>query len=211
MESIEDIKLKISDKTIAVIGAGGLGGYIIGLASRLGLAKIFVFDGDLFSQSNIDRQLYCKKQTLGKNKAEVAAESCNEVGVTEAIAVAVFFNEEYFELIKDVDCVIDATDNIASRLLLERFGELYNVPIIHGAIDGMYGHVAVVKPGEKTISKLYSGEEIKPGKTISFVPSLIASIQVSQMAKLLSGEKTLGKGELFIVDFIESTTKVINI
>ncbi|HQC54717.1 MAG TPA: ThiF family adenylyltransferase [Clostridia bacterium] len=211
VDLIEDIKVKINGKSIAVIGAGGLGGYIIGLTSRLGLSKIFIFDGDLFTTSNIDRQLYCQKDTLGRNKAEVAAESCSAIGVTETIAIQDYFGEEYFDLIKDVDCVVDATDNVTTRRLLEKFGEAYSIPIIHGAIDGMYGHVAVVRPGDKTITKLYRVEVRKPGKTFSFVPSLIASIQVSQMTKLLSGGRTLRKGELLIVDFATSNTQIINI
>lgn len=208
---INEVAKGLEDKSIAVIGAGGLGGYIIGLSSRLPLKKIYIFDGDVFSQSNMDRQLYCTKETIGKSKALIAAEKCNEIGVTEAVGINEYFTIEHCEKIMNVDCIVDATDNIAARLMLEKVGEILNIPIIHGAIDGFFGHVAVVKPGEKTLSKLYANKGNTAGPTLSFVPSIIASIEVSQMAKLLCCDKTLGKGELLMVDLNNDETRVIKI
>ena len=71
----EEIQNVCLTKTVAIVGAGGIGGYIIEHFARLGVKKIIIFDGDNFELSNINRQRFCNLQTIGKNKAEEAKEA----------------------------------------------------------------------------------------------------------------------------------------
>ncbi|MBP8653810.1 MAG: ThiF family adenylyltransferase, partial [Proteocatella sp.] len=63
----ENISLR--SKKIAVIGCGGLGGYIIEMLARLGVGTLAVADGDVFEESNLNRQLLSDTGVIGKNKA----------------------------------------------------------------------------------------------------------------------------------------------
>ena len=60
-------------KRVAVIGCGGLGGYVIEELVRIGVGQLHLFDPDVFSPSNCNRQLNALEPTMGQNKAEVAA------------------------------------------------------------------------------------------------------------------------------------------
>jgi tRNA A37 threonylcarbamoyladenosine dehydratase len=60
------------NKSVAVIGCGGLGGYIIEMLARLGIGNITVVDGDVFNETNLNRQLYSSPNVIGKNKALIA-------------------------------------------------------------------------------------------------------------------------------------------
>ena len=65
----------LKEKTVTVIGCGGLGGYLINGAARLGIGKLRLIDCDVFSESNLNRQLFCTEKNLGKSKAQEAAKA----------------------------------------------------------------------------------------------------------------------------------------
>ena len=65
---------ELSDKKVAVIGCGGLGGYAIEMLARAGVGHIVCCDGDYFSESNLHRQLLSSEKNMGFSKARVAAE-----------------------------------------------------------------------------------------------------------------------------------------
>lgn len=67
----EDLQKILLTKKIAVIGCGGQGGYIIEYLARLGVKEITFWDGDIFEESNLNRQLGCTIDTIGYKKAVV--------------------------------------------------------------------------------------------------------------------------------------------
>jgi len=192
-------------KRIAIIGLGGLGGHIIDQCARIGIGHIIGFDPDCFDQTNLNRQLLCNEQVIGLSKAKVASEHVKKVNST--INVQCFeveitaFNAKTY--LKDVDVVIDAVDNIATRLLLEKVCTELKVPLVSGAIAGWFGQVTVVYPHENTLTKIYPsnikhGIEKQLGNP-AFTPALVASIEVCEVVKVLLGlSETLRKKLLFI-------------
>ena len=60
--------------SVAVFGAGGVGGAVIEALARSGIGRLDIIDGDTFSLSNLNRQLLAVEQTVGKSKTEVAKE-----------------------------------------------------------------------------------------------------------------------------------------
>lgn len=207
----ENLIEKIAGKTVAVIGAGGLGGYVIGELMRLPLGELVIVDGDVFSVSNLDRQLFSSTATLGKNKAEVAKLEVEKVGFIENVtAFTAFFNiQNGEELLKSADIAIDCTDNLYARLELETVCDRLAIPLVHGAINGAVGQVAVIMPASHGLTKLYGGKlPRKTQKTLPYVPAATASLQVSEAVKVLAGEPTL-IGEMLIADF--STLEFIKV
>ena len=70
---------ELGEKSVAVIGCGGLGGYAIEMLARVGVGHLRVCDGDAFAETNLNRQLLCTEDMLGKSKAEAAAERIRAV------------------------------------------------------------------------------------------------------------------------------------
>lgn len=100
-------------KTVAVIGAGGCGGYILEHLARIGVKKIIIFDGDNFELSNINRQRFCDSSTIGMNKARVAKEAIEAINEEiDIVAIEDFFSDEYVDIISsnNVDVVFHAAD-----------------------------------------------------------------------------------------------------
>jgi molybdopterin/thiamine biosynthesis adenylyltransferase len=209
---IDKLSECIKDKSIAIIGAGGLGGNIISLVARLNPKKIQIFDGDTFCASNLNRQLFCTDKTLGLNKAVCAKNAISDYARAEVIATSEHLTKENSFMLSGFDIIIDATDNLEVRYLLQSVCNKYKVPIIHGAINGLFGQVAVLTPESELLSMLNANKTAVPsGVTLSYVPALIASVQVSEMVKLMAGISTLKCDQLIIIDLLTNDARIITL
>lgn len=124
---------KLNNATVAVFGIGGVGSYTVEALVRGGIGKLYLFDGDCVSQTNINRQLVATTRTVGMAKVDVAAEHCNEVNPdAEVFAQKLFFSSENADRIDfhGFDYVVDAIDTVSSKLLLIEKAKEANVPVI---------------------------------------------------------------------------------
>lgn len=202
---------------ICVVGCGGLGGYIIEELGRLGIGYITAVDGDVFDESNLNRQLLSSMENLGCSKAEAAEERMKKVNpLIKVIPVYQRLNiENGLNIITGHDVVIDALDNIESRLVLEKLAEQAKIPIVHGAIAGWFGQVTTVFPGDGTLSLIYPqkkdhGIENELGNP-SFTPAIVASIQVAEAVKILIKRGYTLKKKLLIINLLEQEFEVIEL
>lgn len=85
---------QLLQKTVLLIGCGGVGGYEAELLVRLGIRKLIFFDGDSFEQTNLNRQLGCGYPTIGKNKAAVLSEYLSSFSDVELVAYPHYFGSE---------------------------------------------------------------------------------------------------------------------
>ncbi len=183
---------------IAVIGCGGLGGYVIEELARLGVGRIVAIDPDVFEEHNLNRQLFATPKTLGQPKAEAALDRVNEINpaVTVTPVTDAFCRANGRNLLDGVTLVVDALDCISCRLELAETCTEMIIPMVHGAIGGWYGHVATQLPGDTTVQSIYrnwvqgKGIEKELGNP-AFTPAVVASLQVAEACKIV-----LGKGEL---------------
>lgn len=202
---------------VAVVGCGGLGGYVIEMLGRLGVGKITAIDGDVFEESNLNRQILSDSNCLGLEKALKAKERMKEVNpFIEVEAIVEWLTEFNGEnILKGADVVVDALDNIDTRLMLEKICEKLQIPLVHGAIGGWYGQVTTVLPGDRTISRFYGkntsqGIEKKLGNP-SFTPALVAAIEVSEVIKLLINRGDLLRNKVLFIDLLEHEYEIIEL
>lgn len=205
-ESEQSLLLKSS---VCVAGCGGLGGYSIELLARIGIGKITVIDGDIFDETNLNRQLLSKESNIGINKALSAKKRIKQINPEiECTAIETFLNENNAEeLINGHDVVIDALDDIPSRFILQSACKKISIPMIHGAVEDWYGQVSTIFPNDDTLQKIYSGnlEKTKISGTLAFAPPIISSIQVSEAVKVIIKRGTLLRYKLLVVDLLDQT------
>lgn len=132
----EELQQKCLNKTIAIIGLGGCGGYILEHFIRLGVKRIFAFDGDKFEETNLNRQRFCNSETLNKNKASAAFELAKKINSEIPLFfIEDFFSEKYLNLIfeNNIDLVIYAADYYTNLIELNKAITkclIHNIPII---------------------------------------------------------------------------------
>ena len=186
----EEECLALRKKKVLVVGCGGLGGHIIDQLARLGIGHLRVVDGDVFDESNLNRQLLSEVPLLGPGKAKAAADRVRRVNPNVTVEAVEHFlsGENVHPLLEGCDAVLDALDNIGSRKTLAAACAEKNIPYIYGAISGWVAQAAVSMPGDGLIEALYpEGTEIFDKSVLSFTPALCASLQVSLCVKLLTG------------------------
>jgi len=203
-------QLRLFRSRVAVIGCGGLGGYIIEELARLGVGTIVAIDPDIFIEHNLNRQLLSSPGQLGHVKVEAAAARVAQINpaVTLIPLRETFTRNNGSELLRNSHVAVDALDSVSVRLeLAEVCGEM-GIPFVHGAIGGWYGQVFTQLPGETTLQKLYAGREGGTGieKKLgnpSFTPAVIASLEVAETCKVLLGVGRQGKGRKLAIDLLD--------
>jgi len=203
--------LLLREKKVLVAGCGGLGGYIIELLARIGVGSIICVDGDVFDESNLNRQLLSEVPRLGKSKAEAAGERVQRINPETAVqAIHVFLDEgNAAGLISGCDAVLDGLDSIPARRMLARACAGANIPFIHGAIRGWVAQAAVSMPGDGLIERLYpENTSVSDKSVLSFTPSLCASMQVSLCTKLLCG-RPVETGMIHYFDLLDMEFETI--
>lgn len=209
----DDIINQLKSKSVAIIGVGGLGGYVSSLLARLPLAKLVLVDGDIFQQSNINRQIFCNQSTLGQSKSHTAYEVLSKIGIVNTIiSIQERLDANNYEtILQNIDLIVDCTDNIPSRLIIETASNALNIPIIHGAISGMYGQITTIIPPSNTLSQLYKGVSALTGQTIASTPSIVASFQANECTKLLINNGELLTNKLLTIDCATNEIRILNL
>jgi molybdopterin/thiamine biosynthesis adenylyltransferase len=211
-------QIKLLESTVAVVGAGGLGGWIIEGLARMGVGRLIVIDGDVFVENNLNRQALCTEETLGRAKAEVAAErvaavnAAVEVTVHARLATA----ENMPPLLQGAQVVVDALDSLPTRLLLQDACRALGVPLVHGAIAGYLGQVTTIFPGDAGLRALYGdvvpeqGIERQLGNPAG-TPLMVAAWQVQETIKLLLGSGEPLRSRLLLLDAEAGTAEIVKL
>jgi len=133
---------------VAVVGCGGLGGYVIEELARLGVGRIVAIDPDVFEEHNLNRQLLSTPERLGTSKVAAAARRVGEVNpaVTLVPLRRAFSRDNGGELLAGCRVAVDCLDAIASRLELADACSSVGIPLVHGAIAGWYGQLTTQFP-----------------------------------------------------------------
>lgn len=206
LSSEENLKLK--DFRVCVVGCGGLGGYVIELLGRLGIGEITAVDGDAFDFSNLNRQILADETTIGLGKADTAkvrmAKVNSDVLVTPITTFLIDSNCD--EIIAGHHVVVDALDNMQTRVMLEAHCKKLNIPLVHGAIAGWYAQISTILPGDDILSKIYpadsnKGIEVEIGNP-SFTPAMTAAIEVSEVVKLLFKKGDVLSNKLLTINLL---------
>ena len=211
----DDEIILLSQKKVCVLGLGGLGGYIVEMLSRIGVGSLTLVDGDVFDETNLNRQLFSSMNNLGNSKALEAEKRVKGINpLTKVIPVYEFIDSSNaMKIIANHDVIVDALDSIDLRKYIAKVCTELNLPLVHGAIAGWYGQVATIYPNDTTLDILYP-KDIKRGieKELgnpSFTPALVASIQVSEVIKLLLNRGDLLRNSFMMIDLYTNDIEVI--
>ena len=201
----------LAEKRICVIGCGGLGGSILEHLARIGVGHITAVDGDVFDESNLNRQILSTEGNLGTLKAEAAKayiECTNPDCHVEMICQP--FSAENASFLKDCDVILDALDSAPFRLLLEDAAEEYSIPLVHGAVNGWSGQVCLVLPGNRTLHRIYQNAALPNNKTVlPFTAAACACMEMSLALKVLIGKSEAEDEALSIFDLFSGQLEKI--
>ena len=207
----------LKSKRVLVVGCGGLGGCVIEYLLRLGVGEITAVDGDVFEESNLNRQLLSQTSLLGMPKALAAAERARAVAPSARLRpVCEYLTEDNAAaLTEGQDLVIDALDSPSARLLLEEACAGSGVTLVHGAVRGWRFQSAVIPPASSLLRTLYGGaaeDESAESKTcLAVTCACCAAVEAAEAVKLLCGRESSLRGKLLLFDLATLEQSVITL
>jgi molybdopterin/thiamine biosynthesis adenylyltransferase len=202
-------QLKLFRSRAAIVGCGGLGGYVIEQLARLGVGTLVAVDPDVFEEHNLNRQILSQAGNLGCAKAGTAATWVAAINpaVTVIAVQAAFGPGNGRQLLEGASVAVDALDSISSRRQLAAACNEMQIPLVHGAIAGWCGQVATQFPGEEIVQRLYEnssedkGVERRLGNP-AFTPGVIASMETAEVCKILLDTGQTLRGRIVFVDLL---------
>lgn len=217
----EEGQILLASSSVLVVGAGGLGSPVLFYLAAAGVGHIAVADPDVVDRSNLQRQILHETGRIGQNKAMSAAIRLRELNpqiMIEPIPEAVT-SSNAATLINRFDVIMDGSDNLATRYLLDDVCSLLCKPWVHGAISRFEGQVTVFNHrGGPRYRDLFP-EEPPPGVlqtqlesgVMGVVPGIIGCIQANEALKILLGIGTSLSGRLLHLDALEMKFREIEI
>jgi len=212
---------KIMDSTVLIIGMGGLGSPSALYLAAAGVGHIVIADFDQVELSNLQRQIIHQTKDIGDDKVNSAKNKLNELNPNIKVTIAneLIHTDNLSELIKNVDIVLDGTDNFESRFEINQVCVDKQKPLISAAVVRFEGQVSVFKGYEENqpcYQCLYSveGEEnvrcIDNG-VLAPVAGLIGTIQALQAIKVILDLGDQLCGTLLLVDGLDLSFRKVKI
>ena len=213
-------QIKLLQSKVVIIGAGGLGGTVLELLTRMGIGKLIIADKDIIMDSNLNRQILSNETNLGQNKTEVAVRRVKEVNSSlEVTGYSVFIDSDNVKkIITGSEVVVDALDNLPARFILQKACRELNIPLVHGAIAGFNGQLTTIFPQDKGLELIYGSDKDLPehGSELTLgaptvTPAIIASLEAQEVIKILLKRGKLFRNRLLYLDIEEGTMDILNL
>ncbi|MHA1147857.1 MAG: HesA/MoeB/ThiF family protein [Promethearchaeota archaeon] len=141
---------KISKIKVLQIGAGGLGSSCSLYLVAAGIQELTIIDNDIVDISNLQRQILYNESQVDKVKVEMAKETLSKLNSEVKINVFKDYvdNESIEKYIKNQDFIIDCSDNIKTKFLVNKTAVKYNLKCIIAGIEDFYGQIMTINPKE---------------------------------------------------------------
>jgi molybdopterin-synthase adenylyltransferase len=213
---------KLTASRVAIVGCGALGSHQAMALARGGIGELLIIDRDYVEQSNLQRQcLFTEQDALEANpKALAAAAHLQSFNSQVSIrgTVADLTSQNAVQILEGVDVILDGTDNFEARYLLNDVSILKNIPWVYGAAVGSYGASMTVVPGQgPCLACIFSAAPAGLQPTcdtdgiLSVTASAVASIQVAECFKLLTGNAEALHRKLITFDLWENRFQAVNL
>jgi adenylyltransferase/sulfurtransferase len=212
---------RIRNAKVLCIGAGGLGSPALMYLAAAGVGTIGIVDFDTVDETNLHRQILYGQSDIGKKKVEVARnkiQESNSLVIVNTYPVRIA-TTNVLEIMADYDIIIDATDNFATRYLINDAAVLLNKPYVWGSVNRFDGQAAIfwsslgpcyrclhpTPPAPDTV------QNCAEAGVLGVLCASIASMQVNEVIKAITGIGELQIGKLMIYEALEAEYAKIDI
>lgn len=217
---------KLKKASVLVIGAGGLGSPALLYLASAGIGRLGIIDFDVVDVSNLQRQVLFNSADVGKPKAQMAAERVKAINphVNTDVYIEPLNSGNALAILSKYDLILDGSDNLPTRYLVNDACVLLNKPLIYGAVFQFEGQVSVFNqlltdgtrgPNYRDLFAEPPPPEFVPscseGGVLGVLPGMIGTMQANEAIKILTSTGTSLSGRLLLLDALDFTTRMVNI
>lgn len=215
---------KLKEARVLVVGAGGLGCPVLLYLVSAGVGTLGIIDDDVVSLSNLQRQVLYPAEFVGKSKVETAKNTLQAINPDIAITAYVekISLENAAHLLQEYDLLIDCTDNLATRYLINDACIRAGKPFIYGSIHRYEGQVAVFNytdvqgntgPSYRCLFPEAAHEihNCAEAGVLGVLPGMIGMYQALEAIKLITGIGKNLSGKLLLIDTLTYTQRILSV
>lgn len=204
---------KLKSASVLIIGAGGLGSPAALYLAAAGIGRIGIVDFDIVDAGNLHRQVIHSNDQVGLPKVESAVARLR--GINPEIRVEgyneVFIASSAKRLAENFDILVDGSDNLPTRYLINDLSVLTKRPFVHGSVFRFEGQVLTVVPGKSPCYRCLfptppppdSVQSCAVSGVLGAVPGVIGALQAAEVIKLILGIGSGLTGRLLLVDILD--------
>tara|TARA_R110001606_G_scaffold86485_2_gene195700 strand:- start:99876 stop:100946 length:1071 start_codon:yes stop_codon:yes gene_type:complete len=209
---------KLENAKVLVVGCGGLGSPIAVYLASSGVGKIHLVDFDTVDITNLHRQVFYSLDDVGKSKSVVLSAFIKKRAPFTEVSFTnnPITKENVFELIERVDIVVDGTDSLPTKYLLNDACVIKNKPLVYGSLYKFDGYVATFNVLQKDGNYSSNLRDAFPematdipnceeAGTLNSIVGMIATQQVNEVLKLITGIGNPLTNQLLIYNSLENT------
>lgn len=209
---------KLAASKVLVVGAGGLGCPVLAYLAGAGVGHLGMVEHDQLEASNLHRQFLYSMDGLGEKKVALAEAWLKQYNPSIAIeAYPARFQTLEVEQLAGYDLIIECTDCMDTKLLVNRTALKAEVPVVFASIYQFEGQVQVVTPNSSCLECLYEGgapNEVPScavAGVMGAVPGVIGSIQALEAIKQLLGLEGRLSNELLLVNLADYSMRKLKL
>ncbi|KMZ66770.1 Adenylyltransferase and sulfurtransferase MOCS3-1 [Zostera marina] len=209
------------NSSILVVGAGGLGSPVALYLAACGVGRLGIVDNDIVELNNLQRQIIHTEAFIGKHKVESAAAACRAINSTIDVIEhkGALLAVNALDIISKYDVVVDATDNIPTRYMINDGCVLLNKPLVSGAALGLEGQLTIYHyNGGPCYRCLFptppptsACQRCSDSGVLGVVPGIIGCLQALEAIKLASSVGVSLSGRMLLFDALSARIRTVKI
>lgn len=212
---------KLTNASVLVVGAGGLGCPVLVYLAAAGVGRIGIIDADKVDVTNLQRQVLYVTEDEGKPKAETAAKRLSALnpGINIDVYPVWLSKENALDIFSPYDIIVDGSDNFATRYLVNDACVILKKPLVFGSIFKFEGQVSVFNyKGGPTYRCLFpeppaAGEVPNCSEigVIGVLPGIIGTLQANEVIKIILEKGDVMSGVLYMYDALSNDVQKLKV
>lgn len=212
---------KLAEARVLIIGIGGLGCPVLQNLAAAGIGKIGIVDGDVVEETNLHRQFLYNLDDCGRNKVDVAAEVVSKQNPdVEIIPYSEYFNRENcLNITSDYQIIVDCTDTIPTRYLINDVAVANGIPMVYASIHKFEGQLSVFNynngptyrclfPENEQLEKIPNCND---SGVLGVLPSVLGTMQANEVLKIILGIGEVLNGKFMLYNSLDNNFQTIEI
>jgi len=213
---------KLKQAKVMIIGAGGLGCPVLQYLTAAGIGKIGIAEFDMVDETNLQRQVLYGSTDVGKLKSIIAKNRLEHLNSLVDIEI---FNlrcdaSSSLNILKDFDVIVDATDNLDSRYVINDACVILGKPMVHGAIYKYEGVISVFNYKEGPTYRCYNPIEKKkdfknplPSQVglLGVLPGITGTYMANEVIKIITETGDILSGKVLLINIFNNTFHMFSV
>ena len=211
----------LSGATVAIVGCGALGALQAELLTRMGVGRLRIADGDIVSLNNLHRQLLFTESDAQGEIPKVTAAATRLATLNSEVSLRTLAEritrDNIAAFAEEADLLLDATDNIATRFLINDYCVRNSLPWIYTGVAGTGGLILPVLPREGPCLRCLYPDQPEEGDSATCTTSgilpttvtLAVSLQLTQLVRILN--RTAVPGTLISLNVWDSSVRTTRV